>query len=439
MFNLFLVLLLGSLVALAAGLISPSKVLKWNNATQTRKQVVKIFGSAAIILLIAMGVTAPEIEQETTQAPIKDEQSIQETKNAPPISYDLIDEQDLSYAGCKRIQYKIIVPNDSTEDQISTALMDLYNKKTKLSDKIFIDAYLESQRKNYQNEVYYGRLNMDPNCDNSNDYKIDFDLKETIESEDKSSYLEQAPTQELSSVSRVIDGDTVVLNINGKDETIRLIGINTPETKDPRKPVECFGYEASSKAKELLENKKVTLTPDSTQDTRDKYGRLLGYIHTEDGLFFNLEMIKQGYAYEYTYNTPYKYQEDFKQAQNEAQQAKRGLWASDTCNGELTLKANETETTSTINTPTEQTATPTTTSPTTEVNTSPAVTPEPITSPTTDCNIKGNISSSGEKIYHYPGCASYSRTKIDESEGERWFCTKEEAVGAGWREARNCN
>lgn len=55
-----------------------------------------------------------------------------------------------------------------------------------------------------------------------------------------------------------------------------------------------------------------------------------------------------------------------------------------------------------------------------------------------DCDIKGNISSSGEKIYHLPGCASYSKTKIDASNGERWFCTEEDARDAGWRKAQNC-
>ena len=133
------------------------------------------------------------------------------------------------------------------------------------------------------------------------------------------------------SVIKVVDGDTISVNINGNTETIRLIGINTPETVDPRKPVECFGVEASNRAKELLTGKKVILETDSTQGERDKYDRLLRYVWLEDGTFFNKIMISDGYAYEYTYDTPYKYQTEFKQAETEARLTKLGLWAGDAC------------------------------------------------------------------------------------------------------------
>lgn len=132
-------------------------------------------------------------------------------------------------------------------------------------------------------------------------------------------------------VVSVTDGDTFKVNIAGKTETLRLIGINTPETVDPRKPVECFGKEASNRAKQLLIGKKVRLEGDSTQDERDKYGRLLCYAWLEDGTFFNKVMISEGYAYEYTYDSPYKYQTEFKQAQVEAKNNKLGLWADGVC------------------------------------------------------------------------------------------------------------
>lgn len=135
----------------------------------------------------------------------------------------------------------------------------------------------------------------------------------------------------LYSVVKVIDGDTVDVNVNGKAERLRLIGINTPETVDPRKSVECFGTEASNKAKQLLTNAKVRLEADPSQGERDKYGRLLRYIFLEDGKHFNRIMISEGYASEYTYNLPYKYQAEFKQAENEARAAKRGLWADNAC------------------------------------------------------------------------------------------------------------
>jgi len=101
-------------------------------------------------------------------------------------------------------------------------------------------------------------------------------------------------------VVKVVDGDTIDVSINGKTERIRLIGINTPETVDPRKPVECFGKEASDKAKTLLGGMKVYLESDITQGELDKYSRLLRYVFLENGTNFNLLMIKEGYAYEYT-------------------------------------------------------------------------------------------------------------------------------------------
>lgn len=140
----------------------------------------------------------------------------------------------------------------------------------------------------------------------------------------------QSP-QKLYKIIKVVDGDTVAVDIDGTKETLRLIGINTPETVDPRKPVECFGKEASNKAKEVLNGKSVILESDPIQGERDKYGRLLRYIFLEDGTNFNKLMIAEGYAYEYTYNFPYKYQEEFKQAEKEARENKRGLWADDAC------------------------------------------------------------------------------------------------------------
>ena len=134
-------------------------------------------------------------------------------------------------------------------------------------------------------------------------------------------------------VDSVVDGDTIKININGTVKTLRLIGIDTPETVDPRKAVQCFGKEASNKAKELLIGKKVCIEQDLTQGEFDKYGRTLVYVYREDGLFFNKYMIEQGYAYEYTYNTPYKFQADFKELQRIAQKDKRGLWSPDTCGG----------------------------------------------------------------------------------------------------------
>lgn len=141
----------------------------------------------------------------------------------------------------------------------------------------------------------------------------------------------QTTSSNTYSVISVVDGDTVKLSMNGSTETIRLIGIDTPESVHPTEPVECFGIEASNKAKQLLSGKQVQFETDSSQDTRDRYGRLLGYIILPDGRNFNKVMIEDGYAYEYTYSTAYKYQTSFKTAESNAKASGKGLWASGAC------------------------------------------------------------------------------------------------------------
>lgn len=141
------------------------------------------------------------------------------------------------------------------------------------------------------------------------------------------------PKEGYYQVEKVVDGDTIEVNIAGVVEKIRLIGIDTPETVDPRKAVQCFGKEASDNSKKLLEGQSVKLEADDTQDNRDKYKRLLRYVILEDGTNFNKKLIEDGYAHEYTYDIPYKYQSEFKTAQKDAQENNRGLWSPDTCDG----------------------------------------------------------------------------------------------------------
>lgn len=136
------------------------------------------------------------------------------------------------------------------------------------------------------------------------------------------------------SVVEVVDGDTIKVARDGRTETLRLIGLDTPETKDPRKPVQCFGEEASARGKKLLQGKKVRITQDPTQDTRDKYGRMLVYVWTEDGTLYNYRMILDGYAHEYTYDVPYQQQARFKKAEAQARQEGRGFWSPKTCAGD---------------------------------------------------------------------------------------------------------
>lgn len=136
-------------------------------------------------------------------------------------------------------------------------------------------------------------------------------------------------------VTKVVDGDTVWVQRDGVKVKLRLIGIDTPETHDPRKPVQCFGEAATSQAQSVLAGRQVLLETDDSQGLLDKYGRELVYIWV-DGQLFNLEMIKAGFAHEYTYDEPYRYQQQFKNAEQAAAATGAGLWASDSCAGGTT-------------------------------------------------------------------------------------------------------
>lgn len=216
-----------------------------------------------------------------------------------------------------------------------------------------------------------------------------------------SSSLKIVSASDLDRVARVIDGDTIELA--GGDK-IRYIGIDAPETVDPRKPVQCFGVEASSENKKLVEGQLVRLAKDISE--RDKYGRLLRYVYLEDGTFVNLELVRNGYASASTYPPDVKHAAEFSAAEREARGAKRGLWG--VCSG-LALPVVSQSATAVADVP-----------------------------PSENCLIKGNISSDGSKIYHLPGCPYYDKTKIDEARGERWFCSEADAAAAGWRKAANC-
>ncbi len=132
-------------------------------------------------------------------------------------------------------------------------------------------------------------------------------------------------------VTKVVDGDTIWVDDNGTRLKVRLIGMDTPEVVDPRKPVQCFGREASAQAKTLLGGQAVYLETDPSQDTLDKYGRTLAYVWTASGRLFNLDMIADGYAHEYTYDLPYRYQQVFRTADRDARTQERGLWSPSAC------------------------------------------------------------------------------------------------------------
>lgn len=380
--------------------------------------------------------------------------------------------------------------------------------------------------------------------------------------------------QEQGIVTSVVDGDTFNVEIDGTTETVRIIGIDTPETVHPSKPVQCFGKEASNALKGVLDGEEATLEKNPAEE-RDRYGRLLRYVEIE-GVDIGASMIEEGFAYSYR-QYPHPRLEEYNTLEKEARGENRGLWGS--CNGsnrdfsdvpsshpyaqaihwgkesgvlsgypdgtfgpdrtvnraeflKIVLGAQGAD----VNSASDSTGfrdvdenawyTPFVRygkqqgivqgypdgsfKPEQAVNFAEALKmayvalgisgdilasgawyepylshaksnrvlfsnnmdvgvgmsrqdvvwivwklldetdstnvsePEPSPEPeeeapvSSDCEIKGNISSTDEKIYHMLGCGSYNKTVIDESAGERWFCSEQEAVDAGWRKAENC-
>jgi micrococcal nuclease len=130
-----------------------------------------------------------------------------------------------------------------------------------------------------------------------------------------------------ATVDRVVDGDTIrIVAAGGRSERVRLIGIDTPETKDPRRPVQCFGKEASAfTAKLLPRSTRVRLVRDV--EGRDRYGRLLAYVYrARDGLFVNLALAEGGYARALTIPPNVAHVDEFLTAVRTAREQSRGLW-----------------------------------------------------------------------------------------------------------------
>lgn len=224
----------------------------------------------------------------------------------------------------------------------------------------------------------------------------------------------------VATVLEVVDGDTAKVAINDKLFTVRMIGIDTPESVHPSKPVQCYGKEAAYRANQILANQTVILELDPSQGVYDKYDRLLAFVWMNEQAMFNSIMIAEGYAFEYTYNKPYKYQREFQGYERVAREQKVGLWSEKTCNGVNENAKSDTSNASVIVVPLY---TPT---------------PQPVTqSPGYDyasypCRvgqIKGNRNS---MIYHVPGGAYYARTYANVA----CFDTTRQAAEAGYRPSR---
>ena len=196
---------------------------------------------------------------------------------------------------------------------------------------------------------------------------------------------------------RVVDADTIILD----GEKIRLSGIDAPETSQLCLNAQGENYFCGEKAtQELIQliNSTETKSVECKYNGSDKYGRLIGNCWV-DGIYINAWLVKNGWAMAYR-----RYNNEFVEEEIEAKKKKVGIWKGTFVEPWDWRKGAR-------------------------------LSSEELTIPE-DCSIKGNISSIGEKIYHVPGGHFYSRTKINETKGEKWFCSEKEALSFGWRRSK---
>lgn len=142
-------------------------------------------------------------------------------------------------------------------------------------------------------------------------------------------------------VARFVDGDTITVDMDGKWETIRMIGVDTPETHKPDTPVQCYGVAAAAYTHSLIGEQKVRLQADPKNQNRDRYGRLLRHVLLPDGRSVAVELIKNGYGFAYT-NFPFSYKDQFIEYEQQAKTEAKGLWG----NCEVIIKGNYKQTNS---------------------------------------------------------------------------------------------
>jgi micrococcal nuclease len=127
-------------------------------------------------------------------------------------------------------------------------------------------------------------------------------------------------------VMRVVDGDTIQVEVGGRREKVRYIGVDTPESVKPGTPVECFAKRASAFNKHLVDGERVRLVPDA--EARDRYGRLLAYVYrASDGLFVNAALVRHGYAHTLSIPPNVAHAGEFRRLASAAHRAGRGLWS----------------------------------------------------------------------------------------------------------------
>lgn len=209
---------------------------------------------------------------------------------------------------------------------------------------------------------------------------------------------------EAATVERVVDGDTLkVKMLNGKTDRVRLLLVDTPETKHPKLGVQPFGPEASAYTKKRLEGQEITLEFDVQE--RDQYGRLLAYIWIDNELY-NEELLAKGLARVAVFPPNTKYVDEFKKIQEQARKSEKGIWSIENYAQEKGYNTDAVKNQSSSNQKDTQSAT------------------------SCEGKIKGNQNS---KIYHVPTGTHYNQTMNNVI----WFCTEKDAQEAGYKKAKN--
>ncbi|MGB3784837.1 thermonuclease family protein [Priestia megaterium] len=239
------------------------------------------------------------------------------------------------------------------------------------------------------------------------------DTKQAVQVEDSSDQEEDhSPSKanredvvgEAATVERVVDGDTLkVKMLNGKRDRVRLLLVDTPETKHPKLGVQPFGPEASAYTKKRLEGQEITLEFDVQE--RDQYGRLLAYVWIDNELY-NEELLAKGLARVAVFPPNTKYVDEFKKIQEQARKSEKGIWGIENYAQEEGYNTDAVKNQSSSNQKDTQSA------------------------ESCEGKIKGNQNS---KIYHVPTGAHYNQTMNNVI----WFCTEKDAQEAGYTKAKN--
>jgi micrococcal nuclease len=211
-----------------------------------------------------------------------------------------------------------------------------------------------------------------------------------------SACIRAAAPREEAVVTKITDGDSIEVEVDGVAFRVRYVGMNAPEMNG-----EPLGEESRAANAALLGGKTIVMIRDLSE--ADRYGRLLRHVFA-DGVFVNRELVRLGLARAEDYPPDVSCSSEMRAAEDEARAALRGMW------GLLG-------------------------SPTYATNAGASCVGGCATPPA-GCVIKGNINEDGEKIYHVPGGKYYEQTVIEPEKGERWFCSEAEAVAAGWRRSR---